>query len=298
LTDRVARCWFCGGESLEPIGGGHFHPIRHDFGPFDFLRCADCGSALTANPPSAEQLAALYAGFEDGLPESHRRITQDDPQTAWYARCADRIARLTGLGGEDEFHWIDVGAGGGELSALLGARFPHSRGTALDLHERPLALASSSRVEWLRSDVNGRFADGLQPADVVLSTAVWEHVLRPDQFAGELSELVSPGGLLYLVCPNYASIARRVLRTSWPYFTPGEHLNLPTPQGARRCLERAAPGCAAASRPMLLTYTVRYVLRRFGLERLGRLVPAAIGIPLPAGALETTMRRPSGVAAS
>jgi hypothetical protein len=76
---------------------------------------------------------------------------------------------------------------------------------------------------------------------------------------------------------------------------------MPTPEGARRCLERAwrgisdAPGGAeVASRGIFLPYTLRYALRRLGWERVGRVLPAAVSLPLPVGALESTARRGAG----
>lgn len=297
---RGLACCFCGGTSLRCVRRGLYHPTRQDHGPFDFYRCDSCGSGTTAEPPTREQLADLYGSFREGLPVLHRAITSDDPQVAWYRKCVDRVARLTGFDGDSEFRWIDVGAGGGELSDMIAGRFPRSRGTAIDLHARPALLRDLERVDWRRGDVNESFAAGLPRVDLVVSTAVWEHVLRPDRFAAELLKLLSPAGTLYLVCPNYDSLARRLLGTRWPYFTPGEHLHIPSPEGARRCLARERArlgdeaGATIVSRPIMLPYTLRYVFRRFGLERLGRLVPTAVRFPMPVGALETTVRRRAG----
>lgn len=289
-------CCFCGGTALTCVGRGLYHPLKRDHGPFDFYRCDTCGSGTTPELPSQKQLADLYGSFREGLPEFQRSLTSDDPQIAWYRQCLDRIRRLTGFEDRSEFRWIDVGAGGGELSAMLLERFPRSRGTALDLHPRPAALKSFDRLEWRQTDLNEEFARGLAAADVVVSTAVWEHVLRPDRFAAELLKLIAPSGAVYLVCPNYDSLARRMLGSRWPYFTPGEHLHMPSPDGARRCLERewkregGRPEVSIVSRPILLPYSLRYALRRFGMERIGRRVPMAIHFPMPVGALETTVR--------
>jgi SAM-dependent methyltransferase len=296
-------CCFCGGTALICVGRGLRHPLKTDHGPFDFYRCEDCGSGTTPEPPSREQLSALYGSFREGLPELHRSITRDDPQIAWYTRCINRVARRTRRSDDSEFRWIDVGAGGGELSALLASRFPRSRGTAMDLHPRPSRLDGLDRVEWRHADVNEDFAEGLPAADLVISTAVWEHVLRPERFVAQLIRLLSPSATLYLLCPNYDSMARRLLGARWPYFTPGEHLNMPTPEGARLCLEREwerqgpADGATIESNSLMLPYTLRYVFRRLGLDWIGRRIPSALRFPMPVGALETVLeRRPGGSA--
>ncbi len=148
-------------------------------------------------------------------------------------------------------------------------------------------------VSWLELDLNQPdFHKTIgRKADVVYATAVWEHVSQPDVFAHSMVELLNNAGLLYLVCPNYSSIARKVLDTRWPYFTPGEHLTMPSPRGAEICLRRvfADAGLTSAhvaARPMLLVYSLFYTANRLGLPFAG-LIPRALRIPMPAGALES-----------
>lgn len=292
-------CAFCGGADLEQTHDGLYHPFKPDHGPFAFHRCRACGSGLTVDPPSAERLDALYTSFRDGLPALHRDLMAGDPQRDLYLRCARRLLRRAARTGA----WVDVGAGGGELSEILGGLAPDSAGAAVDRHERPERLTACANVRWIRADLNDDgFAAraGLEDsADMVISTAVWEHVVRPDAYALELVRMLRPGGVLYLLCPNYGSLARRGLGRRWPYFTPGEHLNMPTARGARACLGRQwaavhpnAPEPVIHSGPLALPYSLRYVLRRFGFDRLGKLVPPRLGLPLPAGALETVLVAP------
>jgi SAM-dependent methyltransferase len=306
----MSACPFCGGFALELQYRGLRNPLAPDLGPFDFHRCRSCGSGVTAKPPSEETLRALYSRFSDGLPQRQRDAYAADPQTAWYRACLDRISSLGRLGdrapntGEMPFTWLELGAGGGELSAMMAARFPAARGTAVDQHAVPGALSSSQRVRWQTADLNRPgFADDLGVrADVVFAIAVWEHVSDPFAFAREAVRLVSPGGLLYLVCPDYGSTARRLMRRRWPYFSPGEHLNVPTLAGARRCLLRAAeasdtatrdaPAPIVRARAVWLPYTIGYVARRFGLDRLAAHVSPGLAVPLPAGALEASLVRP------
>ena len=294
-------CVFCGSSKLRQTHRNLYHTFKTDHGPFDFHQCEDCGSGLSLNPPSAERLGELYSSYKDGLPELHREIMQDDSQSDLYEYCARRmLKRVSGL---SEPSWIDVGAGGGELSAILAKLLPRSSGRAIDLHARPERLAAHTSVEWIQCDINeDGFASktGLaNSADMVISTAVWEHVLRPDFYARDLLRLLKPGGVLYLMCPNYGSAARILLGNRWPYFTPGEHLNMPTPKGAKVCLsrqwkilngERNAPAIHAA--PIALPYSFRYVFRRFRLDAIGKLISPRIGVPLPAGALEAVVVLP------
>jgi SAM-dependent methyltransferase len=249
--------------------------------------------------PSRDSLASLYASYINGLPNLHRTITEDDPQVALYRLCLNQIIRTLGWCARDEFTWLDIGAGGGEFSALMAKTFPLSRGAAIDLHPCPISLAGISAINWQQIDVNHKeFAASIQQADLVASISVWEHVLRPDLFIGNLLQLVRSGGMLYLLCPNNASRASRLFGRRWPYFTPGEHLAIPTPAGALRCMERewnsihgVGERIIVRARPLMLPYTLRYVFRRLGAEVIGRMLPTGWSLPLPAGAMEVILRR-------
>jgi SAM-dependent methyltransferase len=270
-----------------------YHPFVPSHGPFDFYICDDCGSGLTLPAPSPERLVQLYASFERGMPGFHRAIMEDDPQNAFYAKCIRGMVRASGgrVAEDSAFQWMDIGAGGGELSAQLQRRFPNARGLAADLHGRPALLEGAGHVDWRIVNINDSdFARTLgAQADVVAATAVWEHVREPDLFARNMLSLVRPGGLLYLMCPDYGSAARRLMGRRWHYFSPGEHLNMPTPAGAKRCLDREGRAFGVVrveAHAMWIPYTIRYTLRRFGMHALGKLVPASMAVPLPAGVLE------------
>jgi len=292
------KCVFCGASKLFHTHSGLFHPLRKNHGPFDFYVCNRCGSGLTLPPPSPESLRGLYDSFQSGLPEFHRQITQDDPQLGITDLCVRRITKLSGRRSDDFFSWIDVGAGGGELSAALSKCFPNSQGIAVDLHERPQMLHGLNAVQWIRADINAAdFAENIASrADIVFSISVWEHVTAPDSFVQNLIRLLAKPGLIYLLAPNYGSLMRKILRDRWPYFTPGEHLFMPSIQGARACLNRAWTTVSGADadvridvRPTMLPYTIRYVARRLRIPG-GRFIPKAWRIPFPAGALEAFLK--------
>lgn len=283
------RCRFCEADAPRLTHGGLSHPKRPEHGPFDLYTCRACGSITTWPLPSRDALSALYGSFASGVDATLRDLRHATPLTAWFDTVVRRVSRLGGFRRETAFRWLDVGAGGGELAAALTREFPRASGLALDWSPRPAGL--DERVAWQAADLNDSPIDAPQ-AELVISVSVWEHVLEPAVFLRDLVKLVAPGGLLYVVCPDAGSLAFRVLRTRWPYWIPGEHLNMPTRRGAQRCLERAtSAGDAITVEPIGLPYPPAYVLGFLGLERVARRMRWLPPVPLPVGALEASWRR-------
>lgn len=288
------KCNFCDSSALRQAHRGLYHPRRREHGPFDLYVCRDCGSLGTWPLVSRDALDALYGSFASGVDSKLRELRHATPLTAWFDHVMRRTTRLGRFERDAEFRWLDVGAGGGELAAALARAFPQASGVAIDWSPRPQGL--DPRVAWQVADLNDDvFATPpLQQADLVISLSVWEHVLEPSTFVRKLLKLVAPGGLLYLVCPDVGSLAHRVLGTRWPYFLPGEHLNMPTRRGVRCCLERAMePGDAITVGSVGLPYPPAYVLGFLGLGRVSRWVRWLPALPLPVGALETICWRAS-----
>ena len=64
---------------------------------------------------------------------------------------------------------------------------------------------------------------------VVISKHVVEHLSDPDSAIAEISRVLVPGGLLLLVTPNTASIARSVKKNEWIGYQDPTHISLWSP---------------------------------------------------------------------
>ncbi|MBI3568460.1 MAG: methyltransferase domain-containing protein [Gemmatimonadetes bacterium] len=287
-------CTFCGSGALHRIASDLPHPRVASHPRVDLHECASCGSLVTWPVPSGESLARLYAAFDDGIDPALRRLREETPLSAWYTRAARRAARAAGRSRDESFTWIDVGAGAGEIGAALNREFPNARGVSVDWHGRPPHLGTDARHDWIQTDLNAPTfpaAIGVQ-ADVVISLAVIEHVRSPASFVRGLTALVRPGGTLYVMCPDYGSLAARVLGRRWPFWIPGEHLHVPTRLGILRCIERAADANRIAGRTRVgevgLPYPLSYVVGFLGWPALARALRPIPAIPLPVGTLEAS----------
>jgi SAM-dependent methyltransferase len=294
------KCLFCAGDSIVFQYGNLYHPLANDHGPFSFYRCSNCGSGLTYPLPSSTQLTSLYTRFSDGIMPGIREIRERFPLTVWYRQCMQRalIQSRKNYNSTSEFSWIDMGAGKGELSAMLAKTFPLSKGLALDFHQLNFPGHDLPNVTYQSVDLNDEaFVKNLplEKVDLIFVITVLEHLRRPDIFLAQAVTLLKPGGYLYLTTPRFDSIASRLMGKSWPYFIPGEHLNIPSLRGMNILLQRVCSekyhlnNCIVSSDPTILPYPAGYYLKYFKLGSLDRRVPQSWIWRIPTGMLEASV---------
>jgi SAM-dependent methyltransferase len=204
-----------------------------------------------------------------------------------------RIGKAARLSQRGAFSFIEVGAGDAQLSHLLVQRYPESRGTAIDWVSPP--EEKEPRLKWVRKDLNRDALDDVAPADVVICVAVLEHVISPPRLVEQMLSLLEPGGTLFMLCPNYKSVASRLMKTRWPFFIPGEHINVPTIRGVAALLERASQRHGVRGEVFIqragIEYPAPYLARFAGLSRLAEHLPKLDFVPWPVGILEFGLTR-------
>lgn len=270
---------------------GEYHKVDETFGPFDLFECRNCGSLGTATPPSKERLAQFYQDYDSVRPDWYNQASADGALEAQYRFYANFLKRSIA----PNQSWLDVGAGHGEVANIVSTT--RNGGTAIDIGDRPPTL--SHAVDYKSIDMNAdEWAKHVgRKFDLVYAVAVWEHVLSPASFAQQCLSLVSEGGRLVLICPDYGSIARKVLKKSWPYFEPGEHLTIPTRRGAKRALNSASKslgieGARIGARNLNVGYSLRYLLTVLRFRQTATLLPPSLALPLPTGLLAAIVSVP------
>lgn len=238
------KCQYCASHLTHVVHHNERHKVDKSFGPFDLFECRSCGSLGTAEPPSPERLAQFYRGYDEFRPQWYNAAAAEGALAAQYNFYARFLARYVSA----RQSWVDIGAGHGEVANLLSQIRAHAPGQAIDIGDRPPALASE--VGYDSIDLNAPdwvTAVGRQ-FDCVFSVAVWEHVLSPADFAREALSLVAPGGGSRSSVPTMARW-RDVLLTA-----PG-HISSPanTSQSRRAlvprpALRRLAPISASTTR--------------------------------------------------
>ena len=293
------ECRFCFGSSSKIRYSGVFHKYKKDFGPFDIARCLDCGSLITHPAPTDEALAEFYKQFHLFRGDAYGESEKAGTLNFFYESCFNRLKSNISFNSGDEFTWFDIGCGNGQLAERMLHHYPAAKGAVFDL--------SDSRPSWVPENLTYSGIDQNRPdfadeipgqADVVYNNFVLEHMLRPDQYLLNLIKLAKPGGMVFVTCPDASSLFERILGIQWPYNMPGEHVNIPTIYGIRKCLLAQTEKINAHGevqidvRSMWIKYGVKYIFEHFGFKTLAMVIPKWVSLPFPSGAMEFSVHIP------
>jgi trans-aconitate 2-methyltransferase len=143
----------------------------------------------------------------------------------------------------------DLGAGAGNVTRLLKARWPRARVTGVDASEEMLARAAAEApdIVWQRADLATWRPP--RPADLIYSNAALHWLHDHDRLFPELLAALRPGGVLAVQmprnfsAPSHTAIAEAAVRGPWrtrlepllrppPVAEPGFYYDLLAPRTA------------------------------------------------------------------
>lgn len=293
-------CVFCGNAELLVIFEQTYHPFKTNYGPFDILICSSCGSSAITPIPTPIMLDEFYLNYELYRGKNYLESQRTGMLDLFYESCMKHLCRHINFKNTDRFRWIDIGAGNGQMAVRMAETYPNATGLAVDLAGEP--SWHSNTIDYRSADINVEdFSNGLcEPADIVYSNFVIEHVLRPDIFLRNLISLTKPGGILCISAPDFGSISRRVFGRKWPALVPGEHLFIPARDGFARCAKNQADAISELRDtkikvyPISISYSVRYLLNYFGMSLIAGAVPKKVSVPTPSVAMMLVLHRSEG----
>lgn len=195
-TDRLVEvdCPACDGREHEPA--------FEKYG-FRYVRCSGCRTLFMTPRPSESLMADYYANSENYAFWSKHIFPATDTarREKIHRGRLDRVLELCDRHGVPTGTLLEVGAGYGTFGALALESGRFSRVVAV---EPTPEMAEACRAAGL--DVTGSriedIPEGTHAADVVVSLEVIEHLFDPKVFVARCADLLKPGGLLILSCPN------------------------------------------------------------------------------------------------
>ena len=219
----VAACLLCGGHTFGPVCRTAGHPV---------VRCARCELQFLNPQPSDAALVEIYHptysffGNDPGAAECVGRVKQ---------ATADHYLDLLATAGAPGGRLLEVGCGDGDFLLQAARRGYAVEGIDYSPHSCRKArarLGDQARVHCGEISV---LADRRETYDLCVACDVIEHVRSPAVFLQTVHALLRPGGWLFIVTPDLASLPARLMGAHWLEYK-AEHMAYYTPRTLRRQL--------------------------------------------------------------
>ena len=224
---RVA-CPACGGDE------GVFEFEKYGF---TFDKCPQCRTAYM-NPRATPEILADFYGQSVLYEYWNRHIFPASRSVRMERIFRPRVQRIIDLCGQLNMNpgvLVEVGSAAGMFCEEVQASGAFKRIIGIEPSASQAATCRSMGIEIIESTLEQ--IDGLDtPADIVASFETIEHVYSPRDFLRRCYDLLSPGGLLVLTCPNYEGFDIMTLGVMSGSLD-AEHINMFNPTALKGLIE-------------------------------------------------------------
>lgn len=205
-----------------------------------YVTCAACQTLYTNPRPKREHLQAYYENSENYRywAEHIFPASEDARRERIFRPRAERIGDLCERFNVDLDVLVEVGPGFGtfceEMAKIGSFRDIYAIEPTPELAE----VCRERGIQVIQSQVEDVDVSALPPVNVIASFEAIEHLFEPIRFVEACNELLSPGGLLVLSCPNGLGFEVGELRAS-SGTVDAEHLNYFNPDSLSILVSRA-----------------------------------------------------------
>ncbi|MBX2811207.1 MAG: class I SAM-dependent methyltransferase [Myxococcales bacterium] len=199
-------------------------------GDIRLKQCIKCHLVFLAERPDSFD-ADLYAYYARRDGKSQTEL-YDPLTTHRYQQLLDRFATMT-----HGRKLLDIGCGLGHFVHTAVSKGWGAQG--IDLSESAINICKRFGVPASKQDIFDPTLSTHQ-YDVITMFELIEHLPTPSPFISRATELLRPGGLLYITTPNYNALDRRVQGLSWEPIN-GEHCVYFTPKTLLQLIKSIAP---------------------------------------------------------
>lgn len=230
-------------------GAGDGAPRWRKYG-LDYLECPACATVYMSPRPAPALLDEYYRTSEnyEYWTEVIFPASEDARREKIFAPRAERVADIAGRLGKAGGVLVDVGAGFGTFCEEVRRTGSFDRVIALEPEPHLASACRAKGIEVVESPVEGAELP-VERVDVVTNFEVIEHLFDPRAFMRRCADLLPPGGLLVLTCPNGRGFDIQVLG-ELSATVDAEHLNYFNPDSLAALLdvcgfdvvERQTPG--------------------------------------------------------
>lgn len=227
---HTASCPVCGLKRCRVVYRVDGHRLRDLMPEVTIAKCPDCGTAYLNDAVHSFQ-EDLYAYYKRFAGRSMEELVS--PLTlASYRRVLLTLRKYCALQSI-----LDVGCGKGEFVwAALGQGYAVE---GLELSSEAVSVALSNDLPVKQQDLFSSELDARRWSAITMFE-VLEHVDHPMSMIKRVTDLLEPGGILYLTTPNYNSLDRLALGQDWHVFHP-EHITYFSTHGLAFLMRKLEP---------------------------------------------------------
>ena len=203
LEPSAPACPFCDSAERHAVGRLQDDP------PILLLRCADCHAVSASRVPTPVVLRQCYAGYAQVYA---RYGTEHQVTHGAVARLARHIARGAGpMPGGSRLRLLDFGGGDGSIAIALARRYVAAGAEQVDICVVDLlgrsAPTGDARIRCVACATLAEAPPG-ETYDLVVASAIVEHLPQPRPDLLRLLAAVKPGGVFYARTPYVVPLAR------------------------------------------------------------------------------------------
>lgn len=188
------RCPACGSEASRPMWRKY---------ELDFVACDSC-ETVYMNPRPGPELLEEYYRTSDNYEFWSRVVfpaSEEARRTKIFRPRAERVADIAQRHGSAMRTLVDVGAGFGTFCEEVVGLSVFERVVAVEPEPHLAEVCRGKGLEVVEAPIE-QVELGRGEVDVITSFEVVEHLFSPGDLISRCHDVLAPGGLLIITCPN------------------------------------------------------------------------------------------------
>lgn len=225
-TIHYAHCPVCSSDRIANVFPVKDHTVSGSL--FEVMECGHCTLRFTQDVPTQEHIGAFYKSDEYiSHTNTSKGLVNNLYQRVRNVTMKQKTALLKKYTGLQKGTLLDVGCGTGNFLHAMQTQGWNVTGLEPDADARDLA----NRLHGLKV-LPSHEIFGLRP-DSFNAITMWhvlEHVHQLHEYVGQLKNLLTPAGKLFIAVPNYTSRDAKTYGKFWAAYDVPRHLYHFSPQ--------------------------------------------------------------------